>query len=136
MIRRRYMKVLITFFVLVFILYNMNCSTEPKEDPQLKITNGFYEVTNEKEDMWEYSINFEYSVSGTTCYISGYSITTNDSSRGTVIWDGIKKLIPGVKYSMTDIFNTPVEWRTDPIISLQGSATGIKLNADYKLELK
>ena len=134
------MKILLLSILFICIVSFINCSTEPStepsEDPDLKITDGYYEVTRAMDQNWKYYIDFNYQVIGTSCYISGYSLQVNDSTGGSVIWDMILELVPGKTYSIKDSINTPVEWKTDPVVSLQGSVSDIndRLNAEYKLE--
>jgi hypothetical protein len=130
------MKVLLISVLFIYIISFLNCSTEPSGNPELKITDGFFEATRSIDQNWGYYINFNYQVIGTPCYISGYTLRVNDSNGGTVIWDRVLELIPGKTYTIKDTINTSVEWITDPVVSIQGSVsdTNVRLNADYELK--
>jgi len=135
------MKIFLISCLVVLVISNFNCATEPedpKEDPELTIKNGYYSLTNDLENSKEYSIEFEYYVTGVVCYISGYSVAINDSIVYSRITDSPQKLIPGEKYSATDSYYQTDYIITSPVILINGFtySSDINLNAIHTLKPK
>lgn len=126
--------ILVLFYSFTLFL-KCSCTTAPEEEKGLVISKGYYK-SSLLEQSWKYEISFDYYIMGTNGYISGYSITVNDSLAGSVFWDNVKKIVPGEIYTINDVINTPIHWETDPLVSIQVSVTGSgnQLNAEYRLQ--
>jgi hypothetical protein len=121
---------------LIFFL-TFGCATAPEEEEfQLKITNGYYKEIDAADSEGHYSIKFNYSVTGTECYIGGYAFTINDTIAGSCFWYKAQKIVPGKTYTIEDVLNIGGKWTTEPVISMQGDASDntIRLNATYTLK--
>ena len=136
------MKKLIFLSLLSIIFLQISCSTEPDDKLELTIENGYYSKISSGEEELKYSIEFNYKVSGKTCYVGGYGIFWDEKWAGSVDWYTMKKLEPGQIYSINDTLNISSDDITvDPIISMQGylehdSESDIRLKAEYQLKVK
>ncbi len=108
------------------------CATDPNDDIDLVITNGYYTLTGNTATRNTYFASFDYSVEGTTCYIEGYSMTLTDSITATVSWDLWKELVPGHVYTQAETIRTPLTL-SNPTVTVQGYTEG-KSFADPRLK--
>ena len=129
------MKARNSLLVLLSVLVHVGCSTgpnEPNEGIDLVIDNGYYGLTDDTISVRAYTISFDYFVTGTVCYIDGYSMTLNDSTSVTVSWDLWKELVPGQVYNHTEKIRTPL-LLDNPRVKMQGFTEG-KSYADPRLK--
>ena len=96
------MKNLVVIFTLSLFIFHTNCSTEPEEDLELAIQNGYYNEISIADEEITYSIDFDYGVIGDTCYVGGYGIYWDDERSGSVNWYIMQQLDPGHTYSISD----------------------------------
>jgi hypothetical protein len=119
----------------------VNCSTEPENELNLAIHDGYYSKTSNSVAEVTYSIEFEYSVTGDSCNVGGYGISWGDGKNGFVDWYIMQKLEPGRIYTIIDTFKLEEDISKSPIISMQGYLLGVteadsRLQADYQLKNK
>ena len=86
------MKSFFLFFSLLFIFFQMNCSTEPEDELKLVIQDGYYSKVSITDSKITYSIEFNYSVTGDSCNIGGYGISWGDGKNGLVDWNIMSRL--------------------------------------------
>ena len=135
------MKSFILIISLVLIFFHVNCSTEPENELNLAIHDGYYSKTSNSVAEITYAIEFKYSVTGDSCNLGGYGISWGDDKNGFVDWYIMQKLEPGRIYTIIDTFKLEEDVSKSPIISMQGYLLGVteadsRLHADYQLKNK